>query len=108
MFTRLDSDGDRRLGFAEFQQAVPLLNQWGVQVADAAASFREIDSDGGGWVLFDEFCVWAAARNLDIDGDDDYALSAEDSAMLLNSDIKVKAEHETQGFKSQNTKLTDN
>ena len=107
MFTRLDTDGDRRLGFEEFKQAVPVLNQWGIKVTNPQESFKEIDSDGGGKVLFDEFCVWAANKNLDIDDDDDFSMSSEDAQKLTNSDIKIKSEQKTEGFKNQNTKMTD-
>jgi Ca2+-binding EF-hand superfamily protein len=102
MFTRLDTDGDRRLGFEEFKQAVPVLNQWGIKVTNPQESFKEIDSDGGGKVLFDEFCVWAANKNLDIDDDDDFSMSSEDAQKLTNSDIKIKSEQKTEGFKNQN------
>ena len=71
MFGRLDSDGDRRVSLDEFRSAVPMLAQWGLNVTDPEAVFREIDTDGGGQVLFDEFCQWAASNNLDIEDDDD-------------------------------------
>jgi hypothetical protein len=58
-------------------------------------------------VLFDEFCVWAANKNLDIDDDDDFSMSSEDAQKLTNSDIKIKSEQKTEGFKNQNTKMTD-
>ena len=72
MFSRLDTDGDRRLGVEEFKRVLPTLDKWGVKVSDPAATFSAIDTNGGGWVLFDEFCVWAAAQNMDIDDDDDF------------------------------------
>ena len=58
-------------------------------------------------MLFDEFCVWAANKNLDIDDDDDFSMSSEDAQKLTNSDIKIKSEQKTEGFKNQNTKMTD-
>ena len=58
-------------------------------------------------MLFDEFCVWAADKNLDIDDDDDFSMSSEDAQKLTNSDIKIKSEQKTEGFKNQNTKMTD-
>ncbi len=33
--------------------------------------WREIDHNGGGVVLFDEFCQWAIQKNLDLEDDDD-------------------------------------
>jgi len=57
MFERVDGDGNRKLSFEEFKQAVPLLEKWGVQVTDPEQTFRTIDTDGTGNLLFDEFCV---------------------------------------------------
>lgn len=75
MFSRLDTDGDRRLGIEEFKRVLPTLDKWGVKIYDPDATFKVIDSNGGGWVLFDEFCIWAAAQNMDIDDDDDFISS---------------------------------
>ena len=33
--------------------------------------WSEIDINGGGQVLFDEFCQWAIQKNLDLEDDDD-------------------------------------
>ena len=38
---------------------------------DMEASFKEIDTNGGGSILFDEFCQWAIKKNLDLEDDDD-------------------------------------
>jgi len=57
MFERIDNDGDRRMDLEEFKLAVPSLEKWGVKVTDAEQSFKAIDSNGGGLVLFDEFCL---------------------------------------------------
>eukprot|EP00927_Polykrikos_kofoidii_P040295 TRINITY_DN3447_c0_g1_i1.p1 TRINITY_DN3447_c0_g1~~TRINITY_DN3447_c0_g1_i1.p1 ORF type:complete len:701 (-),score=137.96 TRINITY_DN3447_c0_g1_i1:125-2179(-) len=57
---------DRRLSFTEFEAAVPRLIEWGLEPGlaerlqnDPAEVFREIDDNGGGVVLFDEFAHWA-------------------------------------------------
>jgi len=39
--------------------------------------FKSIDKNGGGWILFDEFCDWSIKKNLDLEDDDDF----EDSIM---------------------------
>jgi len=78
MFKRLDKNGDRRLDIEEFKQAIPTLEQWGITITDPVTSFHTIDSDGAGFVLFDEFCVWAAAQNIDLDDDDDLEITNED------------------------------
>ena len=66
----VDTSDDRRIDLAEFQRAIPLLATWSAPVADAAAEFAAIDVDGGGSVLFDEFCGWALKRGLDMDTSD--------------------------------------
>jgi len=48
-------------------QALPDLRSWGVSVDDPEAAFREIDQDGGGMVLFDEFADWALRKALDLE-----------------------------------------
>ena len=61
--SEIDADGDHRLSQAEFVRGsrvvgLPLSSQ------QAAAEFKRVDSDGGGTVLFDEFCGWAAKYHL--------------------------------------------
>jgi len=71
MFNRVDTDDDMRVELHEFEKAVPLLHRWGIDVKDPAKRFKEIDTDGGGMVLFDEFSRWALEKGLDLDDDDD-------------------------------------
>ena len=103
MFKWIDSDGDRRLSLEEFRQAVPALQKWGIAVPDAEEAFRAIDSDGGGMVLFDEFCAWAAANNLDLAEDGNFDLEQEDIELLKQADIKVSAKFTTSSSRSPNT-----
>jgi len=51
---------------AEFVQAVPLLEGWGVAVGDPVKEFRAMNTNGGGKVLFHEFAGWALKAGLDI------------------------------------------
>jgi len=73
MFQTIDSGDsrDRRIDFNEFEGSVETLNKWGAKIEDAASTFKEIDSDGGGKILFDEFAAWAIKRGLDLEDDDD-------------------------------------
>jgi hypothetical protein len=71
MFNRIDTSQDRRLSFAEFKLALAEIQKWGVVVDDAKAAFAEVDEDGHGMVMFDEFCNWAIAKHLDLEDDDD-------------------------------------
>lgn len=67
MFDAVDLNNDRQITEAEFELALPMLEKWGVQIDDPAAAFREVDENGGGLVLFAEFCDWAHEKSLAID-----------------------------------------
>jgi len=54
-FDAMDTGDDRRVTKEEFAKFAPKL-----QIADADAAFAEMDENGGGFVLFDEFCAWMA------------------------------------------------
>ncbi len=58
MFAAIDTSGDKRIEKAEFGASVDLVAKWGLAISDADATFKEIDVDGGGVVLFDEFADW--------------------------------------------------
>jgi len=64
---------DRKIDINEFYQALPLLEKYGVYIADedATLAFNEIDDNGGGYILFDEFAEWAFTTTLDCDPCDD-------------------------------------
>lgn len=49
------------------------LEGWGIDMSEPETVWNEINSNGGSVVLFDEFCEWALAKNIDIE-DDDYEL----------------------------------
>lgn len=71
MFSRPNVDPEKRINLAEFQEAVPLLRRWGLDVKDAKATFEEIDVHKEGSVLFDEFAGWAIQNKLDLEDEDD-------------------------------------
>lgn len=77
MFDRIDTSSDRRVNFEEFQQALGEIKKWGVEVADPVAAFNEIDMDGHGMILFDEFANWAISHSLDLEDDDDAEFGVE-------------------------------
>jgi len=71
-FQRADADSDKRINLAEFEAAKDTVNKWlkdEHKIHDMAAEFKKIDKNGGGIILFDEFCEWAIAKNLDLDDD---------------------------------------
>lgn len=55
-FRRLDASFDGRITPVEFERGVGMLATWGIVVEDAKAEFAQIDADGAGAILFDEFC----------------------------------------------------
>ena len=69
MFSAIDKSGDRRVELSEFVSALPLIAQWGKTISDPQKAFAEIDANGGGFILFDEFAEWAIKQHLDCDGD---------------------------------------
>ena len=71
-FDRVDSNDDDRISLTEFMGVQETLEVWVGEIEDMEATFNEIDTNGGGMILFDEFCRWAIHRNLDLEDDDDY------------------------------------
>lgn len=83
MFQQIDTSSDGRYGmlmvmmmmmmcsvsFTEFQKAIPLMARWGLKVADPKAEFAKIDTNKGGFILFEEFCDHAITKALDLDDD---------------------------------------
>ena len=63
-FEAIDSDHDRRLDLAEFTAGCEVL---GLEISaeEAEVEFARCDADGGGMILFGEFCAWCAARHVD-------------------------------------------
>lgn len=64
-FDEIDTSNDRRINQQEFKAAVPILQKWGVHIQDPQAVFKEIDSNHGGYILFDEFSSWAIKKSFD-------------------------------------------
>ena len=68
-FEEIDSDHDRRLTLKEFAHGCSVV---GLELSaeDAAAEFSKIDADGGGHILFVEFCTWCVKRHVGEDDDE--------------------------------------
>ena len=60
-FEEIDSDHDRRVDATEFAAGCVVL---GLELSEmeSAAEFAAVDTDGGGVILFVEFCAWVAKR----------------------------------------------
>eukprot|EP01062_Namystynia_karyoxenos_P037187 TRINITY_DN2708_c0_g1_i2.p1 TRINITY_DN2708_c0_g1~~TRINITY_DN2708_c0_g1_i2.p1 ORF type:complete len:299 (+),score=110.50 TRINITY_DN2708_c0_g1_i2:79-897(+) len=59
IFEQIDTGHDRRINRAEFKEGI---QRAGVEVPDPDAAFDEADLNGGGELLFDEFCYWIARK----------------------------------------------
>ncbi len=58
---------------------MPIIEKWVGKLHEGGAQeFNEIDKNGGGYILFNEFCDWAIKKSLDLDDDDDFDLDAKD------------------------------
>jgi Ca2+-binding EF-hand superfamily protein len=61
-FEKMDENGDRRLSLMEFRRHAPSIAPYNtMKEAELDAVFQKLDTNGGGAVLFDEFCTYAAA-----------------------------------------------
>ena len=78
-FDEIDSSGDRRLSVDEFIAGCGVVGER-LSGSEAEAEFALIDSNHGGYVLFDEFCTWCASRQVLEDEDDDDAADAAQAA----------------------------
>merc|ERR1712142_408876 len=82
-FVRVDENSDKRISLDEFKSAQDKIESW-VGKIDAEVEFSKIDSNGGGFILFDEFCKWAIKKNLDLEDDGDFEIP--DAATMIKID----------------------
>ena len=64
-----------------------MLEKWVGEINDPEKTFKKIDKNGGGMILFDEFCDYAWERNLDLDDDDDWVIIMIKINSLLNKNF---------------------
>jgi Ca2+-binding EF-hand superfamily protein len=57
-FGQVDSDGDRRIDFAEFSRLVENLSDGDMSLEERRIGFKEIDTDRDGAIDFHEFVAW--------------------------------------------------
>lgn len=71
LFSRMDRNFDSRLDLPEFRAGASMLACWGIEVESPTKTFKEIDTNGAGVILFDEFCNWIISKGVvDEDYDD--------------------------------------
>ncbi|CAG8472287.1 13142_t:CDS:2 [Ambispora leptoticha] len=71
LFSKLDRNHDRRVSFEEFQKGHELIGIHTRSKAELKGEFDAIDTNHGGYILFEEFCIYAAKQKL-IASPDDY------------------------------------
>ncbi|CAG8653506.1 18264_t:CDS:2 [Racocetra persica] len=64
LFQKLDKDKDKRVDFEEFKKGYKLLGITRLSNDQIKAEFDKIDTNHGGYILFDEFCIYAAKKKL--------------------------------------------
>merc|ERR1712066_381302 len=57
VFDQVDNDKDRRINLKEFKWCLQLVGM-SMSAHQAEQEFRRVDKNGGGIVLFDEFCAY--------------------------------------------------
>jgi Ca2+-binding EF-hand superfamily protein len=68
VYKKIDKDFDGRVGAKEYEAGKAAM----VAEGFPEATFAELDGDGAGMCLFDEFCAYMIGKaGLDVDGDDD-------------------------------------
>ena len=70
LFKNLDSDNDDRLKVNDFIEGINLLRLWGADIKDSKDAkrwFYKYDDNRGGVILMDEWVLFAAEQNLDIE-----------------------------------------
>ena len=75
-FQRVDKNFDDRISLTEFVSAKDEMEKWIGPIDDVEAAFQEVDVNGGGMILFNEFVRWAIKKSLDLEDDDDYDTQA--------------------------------
>ena len=68
LFDNIDTGDDRRVDIEEFKAGLSSLGME-LENEEAEAEFADIDKNGGGQILFDEFCTWLAEKKCPVDGD---------------------------------------
>ena len=61
-FEKLDKSGDRRLTFDELKEGHDILGLPRPSDLELKQVFDEMDENHGGYVLFDEFCIYFSKR----------------------------------------------
>ena len=69
-FERVDESGDGRIALIEFVDGKEKIEKW-IGKFDPEAEFKKVDTNDGGYILFEEWVRWAEAKKLDLEDDID-------------------------------------
>ncbi|CAF1177314.1 unnamed protein product, partial [Rotaria sordida] len=64
IFEELDTNDDHRISFQEFKRGFQLLGEDDSDEDSLRQEFNAIDSNHGGYILFDEFCMYMANKKI--------------------------------------------
>ncbi|CAF3867090.1 unnamed protein product [Rotaria sordida] len=64
LFRQLDTNKDKRISFNEFKQGHELIGYSSTDENSLRQEFNRIDTNHGGYILFDEFCIYMAKKKL--------------------------------------------
>ncbi|GBB84720.1 hypothetical protein RclHR1_01130015 [Rhizophagus clarus] len=64
LFKKLDKNNDNRISFQEFKQERKVFGFEGLSNTELKKAFDEIDTNRGGYLLFEELCIYAAKKKL--------------------------------------------
>ena len=74
LFKQTDTSVDTRISLEEFTGMIHELSSsssaWGLSNCDPGTVFTSIDTNGGGYILFDEFSNWALMKKLSAEESD--------------------------------------
>merc|ERR1712113_331843 len=63
LFEKVDEDMDRRLTYEEFRKLLSITGAMKkMSESECQADFRRVDKNGGGIILFDEFCQYFTGK----------------------------------------------
>jgi Ca2+-binding EF-hand superfamily protein len=65
------SGSDHRISENEFNDAITKIESWGLQIDNPTTEFNNVDTNGGGYILFEEFADWALTKKLHLETDDE-------------------------------------
>ncbi|CAF0806760.1 unnamed protein product [Adineta ricciae] len=65
LFEELDTNDDHRISFHEFKKGFSLLGEDDTDEQFLRKEFNSIDTNRGGYILFDEFCMYMAKRKVE-------------------------------------------